>query len=115
MCNFLGVADSRFLTLTVFNAGRASAAYYYGKKRKLSKPTGGEEAVEGDLAKRTRRRKKRKAIFVQKKRRSSAVDYAPAGSPQVREHVSDNSVTGGQTECVNKFIRKESQRWKSFT
>ncbi|XP_037552012.1 scm-like with four MBT domains protein 2 [Nematolebias whitei] len=56
--------------------------YYYGKKRKLSKPTGGEEAVEGDLAKRTRRRKKRKAIFVQKKRRSSAVDYAPAGSPQ---------------------------------
>ncbi|XP_070784990.1 scm-like with four MBT domains protein 2 [Enoplosus armatus] len=56
--------------------------YYYGKKRKLSKPMGGEEAAEGDLAKPTRRRKKRKAIFVQKKRRSSAVDYTPAGSPQ---------------------------------
>ncbi|TKS90522.1 Scm-like with four MBT domains protein 2 [Collichthys lucidus] len=56
--------------------------YYYGKKRKLSKPMGGEEAAEGDLAKPTRRRKKRKAIFVQKKRRSSTVDYTPAGSPQ---------------------------------
>ncbi|XP_051275811.1 LOW QUALITY PROTEIN: scm-like with four MBT domains protein 2 [Dicentrarchus labrax] len=56
--------------------------YYYGKKRKLSKPTGGEEAAEGELAKPTRRRKKRKAIFVQKKRRSSAVDFTPAGSPQ---------------------------------
>lgn len=57
--------------------------YYYGKKRKLSKPAGGEEAaLEGELAKPTRRRKKRKAIFVQKKRRSSAVDYTPAGSPQ---------------------------------
>uniref|UniRef100_A0A8C4EHC3 SLED domain-containing protein n=1 Tax=Dicentrarchus labrax TaxID=13489 RepID=A0A8C4EHC3_DICLA len=52
--------------------------YYYGKKRKLSKPTGGEEAAEGELAKPTRRRKKRKAIFVQKKRRSSAVDFTPA-------------------------------------
>uniref|UniRef100_A0A8D3DRK1 Scm like with four mbt domains 2 n=1 Tax=Scophthalmus maximus TaxID=52904 RepID=A0A8D3DRK1_SCOMX len=56
--------------------------YYYGKKRKLSKPAGGEEPAEGELAKPTRRRKKRKAIFVQKKRRSSAVDYTPAGSPQ---------------------------------
>uniref|UniRef100_A0AAQ5Y6T3 SAM domain-containing protein n=1 Tax=Amphiprion ocellaris TaxID=80972 RepID=A0AAQ5Y6T3_AMPOC len=52
--------------------------YYYGKKRKLSKPMGGEETAEGELAKPTRRRKKRKAIFVQKKRRSSAVDYTPA-------------------------------------
>ncbi|XP_069581692.1 LOW QUALITY PROTEIN: scm-like with four MBT domains protein 2 [Brachyistius frenatus] len=56
--------------------------YYYGKKRKLCKPAGGEEMAEGELAKPTRRRKKRKAIFVQKKRRSSAVDYTPAGSPQ---------------------------------
>uniref|UniRef100_A0A3Q3MFX5 Scm like with four mbt domains 2 n=1 Tax=Mastacembelus armatus TaxID=205130 RepID=A0A3Q3MFX5_9TELE len=56
--------------------------YYYGKKRKLSKPMAGEETAEGELAKPTRRRKKRKAIFVQKKRRSSAVDYTPAGSPQ---------------------------------
>ncbi|XP_029018276.1 scm-like with four MBT domains protein 2 isoform X2 [Betta splendens] len=56
--------------------------YYYGKKRKLSKPAGGEETAEGEPAKQTRRRKKRKAIFVQKKRRSSTVDYTPAGSPQ---------------------------------
>uniref|UniRef100_A0A671Y164 SAM domain-containing protein n=1 Tax=Sparus aurata TaxID=8175 RepID=A0A671Y164_SPAAU len=56
--------------------------YYYGKKRKLSKPAGGEETAEGEPAKPTRRRKKRKAIFVQKKRRSSTVDYTPAGSPQ---------------------------------
>ncbi|KAM9327842.1 scm-like with four MBT domains protein 2 isoform 2-T4 [Pholidichthys leucotaenia] len=56
--------------------------YYYGKKRKLSKPLGGEEAAEGELAKPARRRKKRKAIFVQKKRRSSTLDYTPAGSSQ---------------------------------
>lgn len=62
-----------------------SAAYYYGKKRKLSKPAAGKEMADGDLVKPTRRRKKRKAIFVQKKRRSSTVDYTPAGSPQVRE------------------------------
>ncbi|KAF3705262.1 Scm-like with four MBT domains protein 2 [Channa argus] len=55
---------------------------YYGKRKKLSKPLGGEETAEGELAKPARRRKKRKAIFVQKKRRSSAVDYTPAGSPQ---------------------------------
>uniref|UniRef100_A0A8C5G7D1 SAM domain-containing protein n=1 Tax=Gouania willdenowi TaxID=441366 RepID=A0A8C5G7D1_GOUWI len=57
--------------------------YYYGKKRKLCKPRGAEEAADGEMTKPTRRRKKRKAIFVQKKRRSSTVDYTPAGSPQV--------------------------------
>ncbi|XP_072309845.1 scm-like with four MBT domains protein 2 isoform X2 [Eucyclogobius newberryi] len=55
--------------------------YYYGKKRKLSKPVGGED-TEGEQTKPARRRKKRKAIFVQKKRRSSTVDYTYAGSPQ---------------------------------
>uniref|UniRef100_A0A8C7SNB0 Scm like with four mbt domains 2 n=1 Tax=Oncorhynchus mykiss TaxID=8022 RepID=A0A8C7SNB0_ONCMY len=49
--------------------------YYYGKKKKLSKPFGGEESLE---AKPTRRRKKRKAIFVQKKRRSSVL-WLPGG------------------------------------
>ncbi|KAJ8006946.1 hypothetical protein DPEC_G00112480 [Dallia pectoralis] len=53
--------------------------YYYGKKRKLSKPGGTEDSLE---AAPTRRRKKRKAIFVQKKRRSSAVDLTPGGSPE---------------------------------
>uniref|UniRef100_A0A8C4EH73 SLED domain-containing protein n=1 Tax=Dicentrarchus labrax TaxID=13489 RepID=A0A8C4EH73_DICLA len=69
--------------------------YYYGKKRKLSKPTGGEEAAEGELAKPTRRRKKRKAIFVQKKRRSSAVDFTPAGSPQEDEDAALQSGSEG--------------------
>uniref|UniRef100_A0A1A8K997 Scm-like with four mbt domains 2 n=1 Tax=Nothobranchius kuhntae TaxID=321403 RepID=A0A1A8K997_NOTKU len=63
--------------------------HYYGKKRKLSKPPGGEETAEGEPAKPTRRRKKRKAIFVQKKRRSSAVDYTPAGSPQDSDEGAD--------------------------
>ncbi|XP_071776693.2 scm-like with four MBT domains protein 2 isoform X1 [Centroberyx gerrardi] len=66
--------------------------YYYGKKRKLSKPMGGEEPAEGELAKPTRRRKKRKAIFVQKKRRSSAVDYTPAGSPQDSDEDEDEEM-----------------------
>ncbi|XP_075967437.1 scm-like with four MBT domains protein 2 isoform X1 [Anarhichas minor] len=69
--------------------------YYYGKKRKLSKPMAGEEAAEGDLAKPTRRRKKRKAIFVQKKRRSSAVDYTPAGSPQDSEEDEEMALQSG--------------------
>ncbi|XP_061570308.1 scm-like with four MBT domains protein 2 isoform X1 [Cololabis saira] len=64
--------------------------YYYGKKRKLPKPAGGEETAEGELAKPMRRRKKRKAIFVQKKRRSSAVDYTPAGSPQDSDEGEDD-------------------------
>ncbi|XP_059182384.1 scm-like with four MBT domains protein 2 isoform X2 [Centropristis striata] len=68
---------------------------YYGKRRKLSKPMGGEEAAEGDLAKPARRRKKRKAIFVQKKRRSSAVDYTPAGSPQDSEEDEELALQSG--------------------
>ncbi|XP_062339049.1 scm-like with four MBT domains protein 2 isoform X1 [Osmerus eperlanus] len=55
--------------------------YYYGKKKKPTKPCGGAFSMEEDMAKPARRRKKRKSIFVQKKRRSSAVDYQPAGSP----------------------------------
>ncbi|KAI4802922.1 hypothetical protein KUCAC02_006490 [Chaenocephalus aceratus] len=66
--------------------------YYYGKKRKLSKPMAGEEATE---AKPTRRRKKRKAIFVQKKRRSSNVDYTAAGSPQDSEEDEELTLQSG--------------------
>ncbi|XP_029901561.1 scm-like with four MBT domains protein 2 isoform X1 [Myripristis murdjan] len=66
--------------------------YYYGKKRKLPKPTGEEQSAEGELAKPARRRKKRKAIFVQKKRRSSAVDYTPAGSPQDSDEEEDQEM-----------------------
>lgn len=63
--------------------------YYYGKKRKFSRPLGGED-TEGEQAKPARRRKKRKAIFVQKKRRSFTVDYTPAGSPQESDEGDDD-------------------------
>lgn len=61
-----------------------SPAYYYGKKKKVTRPSTGENSPDSGISKPARRRKKRKSIFVQKKRRSSAVDYTPAGSPQVR-------------------------------
>ncbi|XP_024144286.1 scm-like with four MBT domains protein 2 isoform X1 [Oryzias melastigma] len=64
--------------------------YYYGKKRKLPKPAGGEEGLGEEPTKPTRRRKKRKAIFVQKKRRSSAVDFTSAGSPQDSDEGEDD-------------------------
>ncbi|RXM35642.1 hypothetical protein EOD39_3986 [Acipenser ruthenus] len=64
-------------------------AYYYGKKKKVIKPTIGDSCVESSLTKPARRRKKRKSIFVQKKRRSSAVDYTPAASPQDSEEDED--------------------------
>ncbi|RXN00231.1 Scm-like with four MBT domains protein 2 [Acipenser ruthenus] len=63
--------------------------YYYGKKKKVIKPTIGDSCVESSLTKPARRRKKRKSIFVQKKRRSSAVDYTPAASPQDSEEDED--------------------------
>ncbi|MGH0135786.1 UNVERIFIED_CONTAM: hypothetical protein FKN15_035174 [Acipenser sinensis] len=63
--------------------------YYYGKKKKVIKPTIGDSCVERSLTKPARRRKKRKSIFVQKKRRSSAVDYTPAASPQDSEEDED--------------------------
>ncbi|XP_056132938.1 scm-like with four MBT domains protein 2 isoform X2 [Lampris incognitus] len=84
--------------------------YYYGKRRKLSKPVAGEECVEGDLAKPTRRRKKRKAIFVQKKRRSSAVDYTPAGSPQdsdEEEEDEDMELQSGSEEGASSEPRED--------
>uniref|UniRef100_A0A4W4G7N3 SAM domain-containing protein n=1 Tax=Electrophorus electricus TaxID=8005 RepID=A0A4W4G7N3_ELEEL len=58
---------------------------YYGKKRKVGRPSLGESAQEGELGKPARRRKKRKAIFVQKKRRSSSVGYHTAESPQTEQ------------------------------
>uniref|UniRef100_A0A671LJJ7 Scm-like with four MBT domains protein 2 n=1 Tax=Sinocyclocheilus anshuiensis TaxID=1608454 RepID=A0A671LJJ7_9TELE len=49
--------------------------YTYYKKRKVGRPSLGENAQDGDMTKPARRRKKRKAIFVQKKRRTSIVGY----------------------------------------
>ncbi|KAM6985660.1 scm-like with four MBT domains protein 2 [Aplochiton taeniatus] len=83
--------------------------YYYGKKRKLPKPPGGEEAVEGELDKPTRRRKKRKAIFVQKKRRSSNVDYTTAGSPQDsdEDYEEDMDLQSGSEEGTSSELRED--------
>uniref|UniRef100_A0A673IW35 SAM domain-containing protein n=1 Tax=Sinocyclocheilus rhinocerous TaxID=307959 RepID=A0A673IW35_9TELE len=57
--------------------------YTYYKKRKVGRPSLGENAQDGDMTKPARRRKKRKAIFVQKKRRTSIVGYHTTESPQV--------------------------------
>uniref|UniRef100_A0A671LHS2 Scm-like with four MBT domains protein 2 n=1 Tax=Sinocyclocheilus anshuiensis TaxID=1608454 RepID=A0A671LHS2_9TELE len=56
--------------------------YTYYKKRKVGRPSLGENAQDGDMTKPARRRKKRKAIFVQKKRRTSIVGYQTTESPQ---------------------------------
>uniref|UniRef100_A0A4W5KIH8 Scm like with four mbt domains 2 n=1 Tax=Hucho hucho TaxID=62062 RepID=A0A4W5KIH8_9TELE len=88
--------------------------YYYGKKKKLSKPFGGEESLE---AKPTRRRKKRKAIFVQKKRRSSAVDYTPAGSPQDSDEVEDEDdlmLQSGSEEGTSSEPREDHTDTSSY-
>uniref|UniRef100_A0A8C8Z500 Scm like with four mbt domains 2 n=1 Tax=Prolemur simus TaxID=1328070 RepID=A0A8C8Z500_PROSS len=64
--------------------------YYYGKRKKITKPPIGESNVESAHPKPTRRRKRRKSIFVQKKRRSSAVDF-PAGSGEVCPALSEET------------------------
>ncbi|XP_033064202.1 scm-like with four MBT domains protein 2 isoform X3 [Trachypithecus francoisi] len=58
--------------------------YYYGKRKKISKPPIGESNPDSGHPKPARRRKRRKSIFVQKKRRSSAVDFT-AGSGEESE------------------------------
>ncbi|XP_068132148.1 scm-like with four MBT domains protein 2 isoform X3 [Hyperolius riggenbachi] len=56
--------------------------YYYGKRKKISKPPVGEHTLDNSQAKPVRRRKRRKSIFVQKKRRTSVIDVSPAGSAE---------------------------------
>uniref|UniRef100_A0A8C9Z3Y3 Scm like with four mbt domains 2 n=1 Tax=Sander lucioperca TaxID=283035 RepID=A0A8C9Z3Y3_SANLU len=95
--------------------------YYYGKKRKLSKPMGGEEAAEGELAKPTRRRKKRKAIFVQKKRRSSAVDYTPAemalqsGSEGTSSEPHEDHTDASSVEVTSSRPRRAATLRRAFS
>ncbi|XP_041110660.1 scm-like with four MBT domains protein 2 isoform X1 [Polyodon spathula] len=81
--------------------------YYYGKKKKVIKPTIGDSCVESSLSKPARRRKKRKSIFVQKKRRSSAVDYTPAASPQDSEEDEDQ---GGPEDDTGSEETSSEQR-----
>ncbi|KTG31023.1 hypothetical protein cypCar_00027022 [Cyprinus carpio] len=64
--------------------------YTYYKKRKVGRPSLGENAQDGDMTKPARRRKKRKAIFVQKKRRTSIVGYQATESPQDSDYYYDD-------------------------
>ncbi|XP_077450678.1 scm-like with four MBT domains protein 2 isoform X1 [Stigmatopora argus] len=85
--------------------------YYYGKKRKLSKPQGGEDAAAaGDALK--ARRKKRKSIFVQKKRRSSptepsANDDPVAGSAQESEEDEADGTSRSGSEGTGPESRRD--------
>ncbi|XP_018108237.1 scm-like with four MBT domains protein 2 isoform X1 [Xenopus laevis] len=56
--------------------------YYYGKRKKITKPSVGEQSLENVQAKPKRRRKRRKSIFVQKKRRTSTIDISPVESAE---------------------------------
>ncbi|KAF7694086.1 scm-like with four MBT domains protein 2 isoform X1 [Silurus meridionalis] len=63
--------------------------HYYGKKRKVGRPSVGECTPDGDMAKPARRRKKRKSVFVQKKRRSSVTGYHAMESAQDSDDFDD--------------------------
>lgn len=63
--------------------------YYYGKKRKVGRPSLGGFNQDGEMNKPARRRKKRKAIFVQKKRRLSAAGNHTLQSPQDSDELDD--------------------------
>ncbi|XP_028669918.1 scm-like with four MBT domains protein 2 isoform X1 [Erpetoichthys calabaricus] len=87
--------------------------YYYGKRKKVIKPTIGVGCAESGLTKPTRRRKKRKSIFVQKKRRSSAVDYTLGGSPQDSED--DDDQDGGEDETASEETSSEQREDQTDT
>ncbi|XP_051977140.1 scm-like with four MBT domains protein 2 isoform X2 [Xyrauchen texanus] len=63
-------------------SSQTKTKYTYYKKRKVGRPSLGENTHDGDVSKPERRRKKRKAIFVQKKRRSSVLGYQTTESLQ---------------------------------
>ncbi|XP_061108826.1 scm-like with four MBT domains protein 2 isoform X2 [Conger conger] len=81
--------------------------YYYGKKKKVTRPSAGENSPDSGISKPARRRKKRKSIFVQKKRRSSAVDYTPAGSPQDSDEDEDGEDQSGSEEGTSSELRED--------
>ncbi|GAA6097874.1 scm-like with four MBT domains protein 2 isoform X1 [Tachysurus ichikawai] len=63
--------------------------HYYGKKRKVGRPSLGECTKDGDAVKPARRRKKRKAVFVQRKRRSTVTGYHAMESAQDSDDFDD--------------------------
>ncbi|XP_036373708.1 scm-like with four MBT domains protein 2 [Megalops cyprinoides] len=81
--------------------------YYYGKKKKVTRPSAEENSPDSGISKPVRRRKKRKSIFVQKKRRSSAVDYTPAGSPEDSDEDEDGVDQSGSEEGTSSELRED--------
>ncbi|XP_026882622.1 scm-like with four MBT domains protein 2 isoform X2 [Electrophorus electricus] len=93
---------------------------YYGKKRKVGRPSLGESAQEGELGKPARRRKKRKAIFVQKKRRSSSVGYHTAESPQDSDYFyededGEDAEGSGSEEGSSSELQEEAPPYKDVS
>ncbi|KAG5201346.1 hypothetical protein JEQ12_004109, partial [Ovis aries] len=81
--------------------------YYYGKRRKISKPPIGESRVESGHPKPARRRKRRKSMFVQKKRRSSAVDLAAGSGEESEEEDADAMDDDSGSEETGSEIRDD--------
>ncbi|KAG8440042.1 hypothetical protein GDO86_006003 [Hymenochirus boettgeri] len=70
--------------------------YYYGKRKKITKPAVGEQSLENMQTKPTRRRKRRKSIFVQKKRRTSTIEISPMASEESMEDDPVNNETDSE-------------------
>ncbi|KAJ8384544.1 hypothetical protein AAFF_G00200770 [Aldrovandia affinis] len=84
-------------------------AYYYGKKKKVTRPSTGENSPDSGISKPVQRKKKkkRKSIFVQKKRRSSAVSYTSVGSPQDSDEEDDGEDQSGSEEGTSSELRED--------
>ncbi|KAK9976096.1 hypothetical protein ABG768_021306 [Culter alburnus] len=92
-------------------SSQTKTKYTYYKKRKVGRPSLGENAQDGDTTKPARRRKKRKAIFVQKKRRSSIVGYHTTESPQDSDYYYDDEDEDFEewgSEASSNSLREEA-------
>ncbi|XP_056116427.1 scm-like with four MBT domains protein 2 isoform X1 [Rhinichthys klamathensis goyatoka] len=92
-------------------SSQTKTKYTYYKKRKVGRPSLGENAQDGDMTKPARRRKKRKAIFVQKKRRSSIVGYHTTESPQDSDYYYDDEDEDFEewgSEASSNSLREEA-------
>ncbi|XP_056311487.1 LOW QUALITY PROTEIN: scm-like with four MBT domains protein 2 [Danio aesculapii] len=99
-------------------SSQTKTKYTYYKKRKVGRPSLGENAQDGDLSKPARRRKKRKAIFVQKKRRSSIVGYHTTESPQDSDYNydedEDEDFEEWGSEASSSSLREEASTLNSL-
>uniref|UniRef100_G1RM89 Scm like with four mbt domains 2 n=1 Tax=Nomascus leucogenys TaxID=61853 RepID=G1RM89_NOMLE len=81
--------------------------YYYGKRKKISKPPIGESNPDSGHPKPARRRKRRKSIFVQKKRRSSAVDFTAGSGEDSEEEDADGMDDDTASEETGSELRDD--------